>query len=70
MLVMAVRSDLVSAFAFDSPNDAAVALPSTASYQLPNQDRNPDYVPTPPIHQALPEQEPGTRPARAEIAPS
>jgi phospholipase C len=61
----AVTGDLTTAFNFSSPNDAVVALPSTASYQPPNQDRYPDYVPTPPSNQALPGQEPGTRPARA-----
>jgi phospholipase C len=61
----AVTGDLTSAFNFASPNEATVALPSTASYQPPNQNRYPDYVPTPPSNQALPEQEPGTRPARA-----
>ncbi|MGB7844861.1 MAG: phospholipase C, phosphocholine-specific [Candidatus Acidiferrum sp.] len=61
----AVVGDLSSAFNFESPNDAIVALPSTASYVPPNQNRYPDYVPTPPSNQALPEQEPGTRPARA-----
>jgi phospholipase C len=40
-------------------------LPSTTSYEPPNQDRYPDYVPTPPANQSLPQQEPGTRPARA-----
>ena len=61
----AVTGDLSTAFNFESPNDAVVSLPSTASYEPPNQDRYPDYVPTPPANQALPEQEPGTRPARA-----
>ena len=60
-----VTGDLTSAFNFESPNDAVIALPSTASYQPPNQNRYPDYVPTPPGNQSLPEQEPGTRPARA-----
>ena len=60
-----VTGDLTSAFNFESPNDAIVPLPSTAAYQPPNQDRYPDYMPTPPANQALPEQEPGTRPARA-----
>ena len=60
-----VAGDLTSAFNFASPNEAIVALPSTASYVPPNQNRYPDYVPTPPSNQALPEQEPGTRPARA-----
>lgn len=66
----AVVGDLASAFNFASPNDALVQLPSTASYQPPEQNavagvRFPDYVPTPPPNQALPQQEPGTRPARA-----
>lgn len=66
----AVVGDLASAFNFASPNDALVQLPSTASYQPPEQNavagvRFPDYVPTPPANQALPQQEPGTRPARA-----
>ena len=66
----AVVGDLASAFNFASPNDAVVQLPSTASYQPPEQNvvagvRFPDYVPTPPANQALPQQEPGTRPARA-----
>lgn len=66
----AVVGDLASAFNFASPNDALVQLPSTASYQPPEQNavagvRFPDYVPTPPASQALPQQEPGTRPARA-----
>ena len=60
----AVTGDLTSAFDFASPNDAIVALPSTATYQPPNQNRYPDYVPTPPVNQELPQQEPGTRPAR------
>jgi phospholipase C len=60
-----VAGDLTSAFDFDSPNDAAVSLPSTAAYEPPNTDRYPDYVPPVPTNQALPEQEPGTRPARA-----
>jgi phospholipase C len=60
-----VTGDLTTAFNFTSPNDAIVFLPSTASYEPPNQNRYPDYVPTPPSNQALPEQEPGVRPARA-----
>ena len=61
----AVTGDLTSAFNFESPNEAIVPLPSTAAYEPPNQNRYPDYVPTPPTNQALPGQEPGTRPARA-----
>jgi phospholipase C len=61
----AVAGDLTSAFNFASPNAAVVALPSTASYVPPDQNRHPDYVPKPPATQQLPQQEPGTRPARA-----
>src|SRR5262249_19066266 len=65
-----VTGDLTSTFNFDSPNAAAASLPSTASYQPADSDveagtRFPDYVPPVPANQALPEQEPGTRPARA-----
>ncbi len=60
----AVSGDLTSAFNFKNPNSRVVALPDTASYIPPTQDRYPDYVPTPPADQALPAQEPGTRPAR------
>jgi phospholipase C len=60
-----VVGDLTSTFDFESPNSRVVALPDTSSYQPANQNRYPDYVPTPPPNQALPEQEPGTRPARA-----
>ena len=66
----AAVGDLTSAFNFESPNSAVVPLPGTAAYQPQDADvvgglRYPDYVPTPPADQALPQQEPGTRPARA-----
>jgi phospholipase C len=61
----AVTGDLTSAFNFRSPNDTAVVLPSTAAFVPPDNDRHPDYVPTPPAQQAVPRQEPGVRPARA-----
>ena len=61
----AVSGDLTSAFNFRSPNDATVPLPSTVAYQPPDNNRHPDYIPTPPTDQALPLQETGTRPARA-----
>jgi phospholipase C len=61
----AVAGDLTSAFNFKTPNDATVPLPSTVAYLPPDDQRHPDYVPTPPTEQALPVQEPGTRPARA-----
>ncbi len=61
----AVCGDLTSAFNFASPNHAAVALPVTSSYVPPDDQRHDDYVPSAPPLQALPVQEPGTRPARA-----
>jgi phospholipase C len=66
----AVAGDLTSAFNFESPNSAIGPLPSTAAYQPSDEDviagrRFPDYVPSVPANQALPQQEPGTRPARA-----
>jgi phospholipase C len=60
----AVTGDLTSAFNFTSPNDAKVPLPSTTAYLPPDNQRHPDYVPAPPADQAMPAQEPGTRPAR------
>jgi phospholipase C len=60
----AVAGDLTSAFNFVSPNDAKVPLPSTVAYLPPDNQRHPDYVPAPPTEQAMPVQEPGTRPAR------
>jgi len=61
----AVAGDLTSAFNFKSPNNKVVALPSTIAYLPPDDTRHPDYVPVPPTDQAVPAQEPGTRPARA-----
>jgi phospholipase C len=61
----AVTGDLTSAFDFDSPNNAVVALPSTVTYAPPDNNRHPDYTPAPPTDQDLPQQELGTRPARA-----
>jgi phospholipase C len=61
----AVIGDLTSAFNFTSPNDRKVPLPSTVAYIPPDNKRHPDYVPVPPVNQALPVQEPGVRPARA-----
>ena len=61
----AVVGDLTSAFNFASPNNATVPLPSTIAYAPPDNERHPDYVPEPPLDQALPAQEPGTRPLRA-----
>jgi phospholipase C len=61
----AICGDLMSAFNFVNPNDATPTLPSTAAYVPPDQSRHPDYVPLPPLVQAVPKQEPGVRPARA-----
>jgi len=61
----AVAGDLTSAFNFKTPNSKDVSLPSTIAYIPPDFDRHPDYVPVPPTDQAVPAQEPGTRPARA-----
>jgi phospholipase C len=61
----AVCGDLTSAFDFETPNTARVPLPSTVAYVPPDNNRHPDYVPTPPADQALPAQERGVRPARA-----
>ena len=61
----AVAGDLTSAFNFATPNDATVPLPSTVAYRPLDTQRHPDYKPTPPESQAMPHQEPGTRPMRA-----
>jgi len=60
-----VAGDLTSTLDLATPNAAVVSLPSTASYQPPDSDRHPDYIPPVPTNQSLPEQEAGTRPARA-----
>ena len=41
-----------------------MTLPSTAGYVPPDDQRHNSYIPLPPVVQALPVQEPGTRPAR------
>ncbi|WP_233831080.1 phosphocholine-specific phospholipase C [Paraburkholderia sp. ZP32-5] len=61
----AVCGDLTSAFNFANPNEAIPPLPSTSGYVPPDQNRHPDYQPQPPAMQAVPQQEPGVRPARA-----
>ena len=60
-----MTGDLTSAFDFETPNNKVVSLPSTVAYEPPDDVRHPDYVPAPPITQAMPQQETGTRPARA-----
>lgn len=61
----AVAGDLTAAFDFKTPNDKPAKLPSTAGYAPPDRLKHPDYKPLPPLHQALPKQEAGQRPARA-----
>jgi phospholipase C len=66
----AAAGDLTSTFNFESPNDVVIQLPSTDSYQPSSSDiaagtRFPDFQPAVPPNQVLPQQEPGTRLARA-----
>jgi phospholipase C len=61
----AVTGDLTSAFDFETPNNKVVSLPSTVAYQPPDNTRHDDYIPQPPSVQSMPQQEHGTRPARA-----
>ena len=61
----AVTGDMTSTFNFETPNANVVSLPSTVAYVPPDDLRHPDYVPAPPTTQAMPQQETGTRPARA-----
>jgi phospholipase C len=61
----AVAGDLTSAFNFANCSAVAAALPRI-TYNAPKDiGRQPDYTPTPPARQAMPLQEPGTRPACA-----
>jgi phospholipase C len=62
----AVCGDLTSAFNFANPDATQTSLPSTAAYQADTSNQNPTlYNPQVPAVQALPNQEPGQRPARA-----
>ncbi|HET9785399.1 MAG TPA: phospholipase C, phosphocholine-specific [Terriglobales bacterium] len=60
-----VCGDLTSAFDFSQSAAPEMSLPPTAAYAPTDRQRHPDYKPTPPAEQAMPVQEPGTRPARA-----
>jgi phospholipase C len=60
----AVCGDLTSAFDFSPPASPELSLPPTAAYAPSDRKRHPDYKPAPPQEQAMPRQEPGTRPAR------
>src|SRR5579883_2031191 len=59
-----VCGDLTAAFDFSQTETGFPALPSTAGYFPPDQNRHPDYVPTPPTNPELPAQESGVRFAR------
>lgn len=61
----AVAGDLTSAFDFSRHDEHVPGLPSVAGYKPPDNERYPDYVPMPPEQQQLPQQESGSKPARA-----
>jgi phospholipase C len=61
----AICGDLTSAFDFRQQNDSVPRLPSTAAYVPPDSNRHPSFVPVPPAAGVMPDQEKGTRPARA-----
>jgi phospholipase C len=61
----AVCGDLTSAFDFSRSTSTVPALPDTSAYAPPDSSFHPDYVPTVPVHQRVPRQEPGVRPSRA-----
>lgn len=60
----AVCGDLTSAFDFGRGDDRPVPLPSTDSYQPPDRERHPDYVPAVPADPMVPNQERGRRRTR------
>ncbi|MFJ9544293.1 phosphocholine-specific phospholipase C [Streptomyces sp. NPDC101225] len=60
----AVCGDLTAAFDFSRTDTKPVALPDTDGYEPPDNNRHPDYVPTPPAQGVLPRQERGLRPTR------
>jgi len=60
----AICGDLTSAFDFAQRQSSVPALPSTAAYVPPDDQRHPSYYPAPPAVGSLPAQEPGVRLAR------
>jgi phospholipase C len=60
----AICGDLTSAFDFAQRHSSVPALPSTAAYVPPDNQRHPSYYPAPPTVGSLPAQEPGVRLAR------
>jgi len=61
----AITGDLTSAFDFRCPDHGRAQLPDTRAFVPPDTNRHPDFKPTVPVHQAVPRQERGVRPARA-----
>jgi len=60
-----VSGDLTSAFDFSTTVQGVPTLPDTSAWKPFDDKRHPSYSPTPPARALMPEQEPGTRPARA-----
>jgi phospholipase C len=60
----AICGDLSSAFDFSGSSTTVGQLPDTSAYQPPDNNRHPDYVPTPPAVGRLPVQERGQRRTR------
>jgi phospholipase C len=60
----AVCGDLTSAFDFRQRNATVPRLPSTTSFEPPDNSRHPSFVPVPPSAGVMPVQERGIRPAR------
>ena len=59
-----VCGDLTSAFDFSRTQSGVPHLPDTGAYEPKDEDRHPDYHPTPPAQGTMPQQERGTRPSR------
>lgn len=60
----AICGDLTSAFDFGTASTQPAELPDTSAYQPPDDDRHPDYRPTPPAVGSIPAQERGRRRTR------
>jgi phospholipase C len=59
-----VCGDLTSAFDFGTSATTPARLPDTTAYEPPDNNRHPDYVPTPPAVGKVPGQERGSRRTR------
>lgn len=60
----AVCGDLTSAFDFSREENRPERLPDTSAYEPPDNERHPDYRPTPPAVGSVPGQERGARRTR------